>query len=73
MGTDGKPKPVSPNVKTIGEVVIGTSAALLVAGIVILVAGPSTLLSTTSGQRIAKEPSVSLPGKLKLTASGIAF
>jgi hypothetical protein len=70
---DGKSKPLDPGLKTAGWSIIGASAALIIGGIVLLAVGPSTTLKTTSGVRIAREPSIPLPGHLALTPSGLVF
>ena len=47
--------------------------AMVLAGIVILVVGPSTTLTTTSGQRIAKRPGIPFTKSISLTPSGLTF
>jgi len=47
--------------------------AMIVTGIILLAVGPSTTLTTTSGQRVAKRPGIPLPGNMRFTGSGVEF
>jgi hypothetical protein len=59
--------------KVAGGTMLAACGGLVVAGIVLLAVGPTSTLTTTSGQRIAREPSLRLPGGLALTPSGVVF
>ncbi len=69
------PFPAGPTTadKAGGGAIIGVGSALVVAGIVLLAVGPTSTLTTTSGQRIAREPSIPLSSKVALTPSGLVF
>ena len=58
---------------TAAWVTAGVCGAMVIGGIVLLAVGPSSTLTTTSGQRIAKSPGIPLPGNLRLTGSGLEF
>lgn len=58
---------------TAGWITVGVGAAMIIGGIVLLAVGPSTTLTTTSGQRIAKQPGIRLPGNITFTPAGFVF
>jgi hypothetical protein len=56
-----------------GGAIIGIATALVIGGIVMIAVGPSSTLTTTSGQRLAREPSLPLSSKVALTPHGLVF
>jgi hypothetical protein len=72
-GSVGSDSGLSSGSKEAGWIVIGLSSALVVGGIVLMVVGPTSTLTTTSGERIAREPRVPIHGDLALTPSGFVF
>jgi hypothetical protein len=59
-----------------GGAILGASIGMIVAGVVLLAVGPTSTLTTTSGQRIAQQPSIRLPGlgaNVALTPTGFVF
>ena len=59
--------------QTGGEIAMVAGGVLMATGLVIALSAPSTVIATTSGERIAKAPSIRLPGSLRLTPSGFVF
>jgi hypothetical protein len=66
----GNSKPLD---SIVGWTNVAVSGSMIVAGIILLAARPSTSLTTIDGHRIVEEPSIPLPGHLALTSSGLAF
>ncbi len=59
--------------RVVGGSTLGVGAVLLVVGIYVLVDTPRSRLETVTGERIAKQPALQLPGHVTLTPSGLLF
>jgi hypothetical protein len=72
-GTNGVPGSPSTAETVVGWTLVGASAVIVVAGVVLLATPGSTTLTDASGHRIARREGLHLGGSVALTGSGLVF
>jgi hypothetical protein len=72
-GANGVPGSPSAAETVVGWTLVGASAAIVIAGVVLLAMPARSTLTDANGRRIAKRSGVSLGGGAEITPSGIVF